>query len=100
MKQELKIEQTNISNHNILSQCCSDDYHMTLSGKKLNLTKFLMIISGIFHYPGHVMTLTEFICTEGIENGWDFLILCSKRDILLSDMILSVTHCKSSTLGN
>ena len=72
MKQELKIEQTNTSNYNILSQCCSDDYHMTLSGKETKLDQFLMIISGIFHYPRHVITLTEFICTEGIENGLGF----------------------------
>ena len=31
-----------------------------------------MIISGIFHYPGHDMTLSEFNCTEGIENGLGF----------------------------
>ena len=72
MKQELKIEQTNTKIHNILSQCCSDDYHMTLSGEETKLNQILMIISGISHYPGHVMTLTEFICTEGMENGLGF----------------------------
>ena len=56
VKQELKIEQTILSNHNILSQCCSDDYHMTLSGRETKLDHIFNDNSDIFHYPGHVMT--------------------------------------------
>ena len=37
VKQELKLSKLILSNHNILSQCCSDDYHMTLSGKETKL---------------------------------------------------------------
>ena len=39
------------------------------------------------------MTLTEFICTEGIGNGLGFHDIMMISGYSISDMILSRTHC-------
>ena len=46
-----------------------------MSKKNTKLDQIFIDNIRIFYYLGHIMTLTEFIRTECIENGWDLMIL-------------------------
>ena len=55
---------------------------MTLSGKETKLDQIFNDNIRDIPLSGHVMTLTEFICTEGTENGLEF------HDIMIINGIL------------
>ena len=61
-----------LSNHNILSQCCSDYYHMTLCGKETKLDQIFYDYIRDIPLFGTCYDINRVYLYWGIENGLGF----------------------------
>ena len=62
----LKLSKLILSNYNILSQCCSDYYHMTLSGKETKLNKILNDYIRDIPFSETCYDINRVYCTEAV----------------------------------